>query len=216
MNRFSTDTLLNQCVPSTGNMKLDSLLFNEPKTILIYGEAASGKTNLVLSIFHRTPPCCSPLVYISTEGSSYQDRVLQLNMPEDRFFLEALSTEHLLDVLLTMLLHGVAPKLLVIDSINSFYRVSVQSFEDLRHFLSLLAVLALIREYLGSWIIMTAQVHETDEGVEPSGFKYIIPWVDVVCRTRTLEHSLKELRVLSPTNAVFVFDITEKGINWIY
>uniref|UniRef100_A0A7C2VMN5 Uncharacterized protein n=1 Tax=Ignisphaera aggregans TaxID=334771 RepID=A0A7C2VMN5_9CREN len=61
-------------VLSIGNKELDEVLFSSPKKVVIYGEAATGKTNILLTILKHSVKELGrddAIFYISTEGSVF-------------------------------------------------------------------------------------------------------------------------------------------------
>ncbi len=215
MNRFSAET------PSICNEILDSL-FSEPKKILIYGEAASGKTNLILNLLK-----CSlangfigkkTAVYISTEGSEYQYRAIQLNLYSPNIlFAEAIDQDHLLELILKLYvdIDLMNLGLLVIDSINNFYRVEAESIDGLKKFIALLAILSSLNREYNVYILTSAQIRVGEEGLEePSGMKYLFPWADIVMKT-VIGENTRILIVEKPLSFALRFHIGEDGISWI-
>jgi len=153
MNRFSAD----ECDEGLGRYPFLKALLSRPQLVLVYGEAASGKTNLCLALLKHFSRCLGSAVYISTEGSVYADRVAELGIEESHvYFAEALSADHLLDLLTQILVEGPVPMLLIVDSINRFYRMGAGTFENLRMFLSTLALLRKISEDYGVRVVVTA------------------------------------------------------------
>ncbi len=221
MTRFSTE-------PSSCNDILDSILFNEPKKILIYGRAASGKTNFVLNIFkctvERADKNKAPLsIYISTEGSSYLDRADQLNLLENSsiLFAEAIDSIHLASLIASLFRKHLLKHLtiLAIDSINYHYRSEAISIDELKRFVALLTLLDTIAVN-GVWILATAQVREAIDEVEdhsrtePSGMQYLEPWADVILRIEA-HHNQRKLIIEKPTRNELPFRIMHKGIEWL-
>ncbi len=221
MTRFSTE-------PSSCNDVLDSVLFDEPKKILIYGRAASGKTNFVLNIFkctieraveNRTPF----LVYISTEGSSYLDRANQLNLLEKPsiLFAEALDNIHLAGLISSLFRERLLDRLSIftIDSINYHYRSEAISIDELKRFVAILTLLDTIAVN-GVWILATAQVREAVDEVEdhsrtePSGMQYLEPWADVILCIEA-HRNQRKLIIEKPVHRELQFRITHRGIEWL-
>ncbi len=221
ITRFSAE-------PSSCNDILDSILFDKPKKILIYGRAASGKTNLVLNIFkctiERADKNKAPLlVYISTEGSSYLDRADQLNLLENPsiLFAEALDNIHLASLIASLFRKQLLKYLaiLTIDSINYHYRSEAGSIDELKRFVALLTLLDTIAVN-GVWILATAQVREVVDEVEdhsqtePSGMQYLEPWADVILRIEA-HHSQRKLVIEKPIHNELQFRIIHRGIEWL-
>ena len=223
MKRFSTE--LTSC-----NEELDSILFNEPKKILVYGRAASGKTNFILNVLkcsisrvkelhnlHRTL-----FVYISTEGSSYIERAEQLGLldSENVMYAEALDTLHLISLINTLIKSSMISHvaMIAIDSINFHYRIEASSIDEVRRFVMLLTLLDVISSN-GVWILASAQIRESANyiedltHIEPSGFQYLEPWADVIARIEVL-HQHRIFVVEKPKHLEIPFSIVQEGIVW--
>ena len=223
MKRFSAE--LTSC-----NKELDLILFTEPKKILVYGPAASGKTNFILNVLK-----CSVLrirelhnvhralfVYISTEGSNYIERADQLGLldSEDVLYAEALDTLHLINLISTLIKSSLISRvaMIAIDSINFHYRVEASSIDETRRFVTLLTLLDALSSN-GIWILASAQIRETVDHledsthIEPSGFQYLEPWADVIIRIEVL-HQHRILIVEKPKHLEIPFSIVREGIVW--
>jgi len=57
-------------------------------------------------------------------------------------------------------------------------------------------------------------VREGAEDIEPSGFKYLLQWVDSIVRLNTVSASVKELVVERPNRVRKRFIITRSGLIW--
>jgi len=223
MKRFSTE--LTSC-----NEKLDSVLFSEPKKILIYGRAASGKTNFILNVIkcsiskaRETHDLYRTLfVYISTEGPNYIERAEQLGLldSENVLYAEALDTLHLISLISTLIRTSLISRvaMIAIDSINFHYRVEASSIDETKRFVTLLTLLDVISSN-GIWVLASAQIREAVNNIddlthiEPSGFQYLEPWADVIARIEVL-HQHRILVVEKPKHLEIPFSIVKEGIAW--
>lgn len=223
MKRFSTEV-------TSCNEKLDSVLFNEPKKILVYGRAASGKTNFILNVLKCTISRIKKLhnlrktllVYISTEGSNYLERAEQLGLldNENVMYAEALDTLHLISLISTLIKSSMIDHvaMMAIDSINFHYRVEASLIDEVRRFVMLLTLLDVISSN-GVWILASAQIREFDNyiedstHIEPSGFQYLEPWADVIARIEVL-HQHRIFVVEKPRHLEIPFSIVQEGIVW--
>jgi len=216
-NRFSAD---HQHLLTCGNVLLDKILFDIPKTILLYGEAAVGKTNIVLDIIKRSIRALELnnmiAVYVSTEGSCYVDRVIQLGIESANIvFVEAYSLDHTLH--LVSYIFATIPRiaLLAIDSINNFYRAEAGDVRSSIVFSSILTILKALAAAYNVYIIATAQVRQQELGeVEPSGIKFLVEWADVIARIER-RGRLRKFIVEKPVSREFEFVIHDCGIEWI-
>ena len=223
MKRFSAEV-------TSCNEKLDSVLFNEPKKILVYGRAASGKTNFILNVLKCTISRIKKLhnlrktllVYISTEGSNYLERAEQLGLldNENVMYAEALDTLHLISLISTLIKSSMIGHvaMIAIDSINFHYRVEASLIDEVRRFVMLLTLLDVISSN-GVWILASAQIREFDNyiedstHIEPSGFQYLEPWADVIARIEVL-HQHRIFVVEKPRHLEIPFSIVQEGIVW--
>ncbi|MEM1611486.1 MAG: AAA family ATPase [Sulfolobales archaeon] len=155
--------------PTTGFYQLDEDLFIEGEPLIIYGEPASGKTNLVLKILRESLRSGMEAAYISTEGSIVVERMEEIGVLD--FPNLAIGFANSLSHLAQLVSEAVATgySLVVIDSVNSLYRSSVGFVKRANEiFLGILAMVK-IAASLGRWVIATAQVREVGEEIEPSG-----------------------------------------------
>ncbi|MEM3979759.1 MAG: hypothetical protein QXF79_00700, partial [Ignisphaera sp.] len=202
---------------STCNRELDKLVFSRPNKTLIYGEAASGKTNFLLNVIKcSTDPLKSGYVifYISTEGSIFLERALKLRILEENIFISiALDQRHLASLILDIMrmLDRYKPLCIIIDSINSHYRVESSTQEGLAMFVKILAMLDILNRRK-IYIISSAQIRSSDEEQEIPGYEYIYRWADIALSI-TREHPFyRVLRFRKPyIEKLFYFDISLTG-----
>ncbi len=204
----------------TGCSFIDSVIGREPITVLIYGEAAAGKTALLLHIARRLSLNGSRSIFISTEGSMYMARVASIAQDyENVVFTEVYSlNEQIAYSLMALALKSMDFKALFIDSINSLYRLetySEYSIEKLGLNASLMRKWA--EEFRGA-VFASAQVRAIDEGdVAASGMKVLEYWFDVILQL-TKSNGRRALRVVKPRNfsgKQVLFEISSQGVTWI-
>lgn len=204
----------------TGCSFIDSIIGREPVTVLIYGEAATGKTALLLHIARRLSLNGLRSIFISTEGSMYMARVASIAQDyENVVFTEVYSLdEQIAYSLITLILKSVDFKALFIDSINSLYRLeaySEYSIEKLGLNASLMRKWA--EEYRGA-VFASAQVRAIDEGdVTVSGMKVLEYWFDVIIQL-TKSNGERILRIVKPRNFSekrVLFEINSQGVTWV-
>ncbi len=158
----------------------------EGKVALLYGEAGCGKTNIAMQLMSiickdRDRPC----YFISTEGPQYLSLINRYDLSGNCFFATALSSDHLIKLLLDALLNERPALMVVVDTVNAFYRMEATR---LRNAESLLAATASLASYIasshGGTALLVAQVREKDEGEGISGESLLKFWVDIMLRCR--------------------------------
>lgn len=202
------------------NNELDKLLFSEPKKIVVYGEAATGKTNILLNIIkcsHIPLAEREAIFFISTEGLSFSARVSMLDIDSSNiFFSIAIDQHHIIVNLLEILrnLELVKPMCIIIDSINYHYRTESITLEGVKLFIELLSFLDVLNKN-GLYIISSAQVRAGEEEVIP-GYTYLHHWADTLIELERETLSKRILRFRKPKiDRVFKFSITVSGIRWL-
>lgn len=184
--------------------------------MLLYGVAGSGKTNLLLNII-----ACScrrvdgHFYYISTEGALQLHRAVKMGIAANNVALAAaLSQEHLLDLLLEAIRRGNVAAILV-DTINSFYRMYATDEGALRIFMVMLALLDSIAE-TSTYVLAAAQIREEEGEESIVGAELLLPWADVVVKLSRMGRGLHKLSFIKPSLPEdFVFMITDRGIAWL-
>ena len=163
----------------TGCKSLDTLLGGglEPGTItLVYGEAGTGKTNLCLQLARNAILADrGKVVYLDTEGVS-MERLEQICGKNTQKVLKGLLFYHPQSLAdqerMTQQVEKIkAPALVVIDSLNMYYRLQLKggSDEASRSITAQLASLLKISRQENAPIIITGQVYTDDETVRPFG-----------------------------------------------
>lgn len=122
-------------------------MFERGNFVSIYGGAGVGKTILSLQLVLDIRPS----IYISTEGVMFEARLEKINVGKGVHFASVNSNEELYSSLLTAMKYE--PKLLVIDTINRFYRYE----RNLQKFLKILVTLKAISD-LNIKILLTWQM----------------------------------------------------------
>lgn len=201
------------------NEELDQLFFSEPRKILFYGEAASGKTNLLLNIIKCSISSLEPyeaLFYISTEGSISIERILRLRLlSHNLFFSIAIDQYHILMLILDIIkrIDAFRPVCLFIDSINSHYRIESISHEGIILFLKLLTLLDILSRN-NIYIIASAQIKFGEQMVP--GYEYLSYWTDIEVEVLRERSVYRILRFHKPfLDKIFYFTIVLNGIRWI-
>lgn len=201
------------------NKELDNILFLEPKKLVIYGEAATGKTNLLLNVVKCSVNSLKSeeaIFYISTEGSTFLNKALKLRLAKENvFFSIAIDQQHLAILLIEILrnLKSYKPVCVIVDSINRHYRVESTSAEGLIIFIEILTLLDALNRN-GAYILTSAQVRYGDQ--EVPGYEYLYRWADIVVYTLREHPFYRVLKIHKPkVDAAFYFDITLTGIRWL-
>jgi len=198
---------------TTGCAKLDELIFRKPSMWVIYGPAASGKTNLALFLLKLNPV---HTLYISTEGSIYIERVAQL-APLNAIveFINVLTLEEQLLNLVKALIRSW--DLIIIDSINALFRTEIlEKKYALTAFNTMLASLRKASRE-GTYVILTAQVRAGEEEEEPSGLKYLKFWCDGLLRLERSKGGNRSIYLIKNKEEIHLgtFKIVREGIRWI-
>ncbi len=108
---------------------IGEFIFRNSNFVSIYGPSGSGKTLIGIQVLKELENS----VFISTEGSAYKNRVK--GYFKNAYFADALTQLELMDAIFKAI--SLEPKVIVVDTINKFYRMSRRQ-EDLLHPLILL------------------------------------------------------------------------------
>ncbi len=195
-----------------GHRKLDSLVERFKGPVLVYGEAGTGKTTLMLEALRRSK---GRSVYIGTEGSAaYQPRVESLGGLDNVLFVEVDNLKE--QTRLVLSLASLSPRvlsMLVVDSVNSLYRLE----DDIQKAGMMLGLqMAVLRQLSKAGIVTlaTGQVH--GEGDEASGTWLLEFWAPIIIRLQRAGAE-REAEVVKPEEYTFKarFTITRWGVEWI-
>lgn len=203
------------------NEDLDHIFFVKPSKIVIYGEAAVGKTNLLLNILKCSVnrlKLSEVIYFISTEGSTFIEKLRKLRLDNEKMFISiAIDQLHLVHMLIDIvrMLDKYSPYCVIIDSINSHYRVESISTEGIVLFNEILTLLDMLNTS-NVYVVVSAQVRNIDGKQEIPGYEYLQLWADVVAYVSRNHPFYRILRIHKPSiDKMFYFDITLDGIRWI-
>ncbi|BDC19004.1 AAA family ATPase [Acidianus sp. HS-5] len=170
--------------------KLSEFVFKNGNLISFYGTAGSGKTAVALQILEEI----TPSIYISTQGKSYEARVDRMSfVSKNTFFVEANSADEVIENIIKSI--ELQPELIVVDSINTFYRLN-------RKTIDLIQPLIFLKEFSKyKRIIITWQMSMNNK---VSGEKFMRYFSDDVIRV-TKNYLIGNLRECK-------FKITDKGV----
>ena len=192
--------------------------------VLIYGEAGTGKTNLALYIMSLFSNKFKGLkhIFISTEGGMFKHLISRYSIGGNTKFIEAINTHHLLDIVYDLYSSRYNLGVIVIDSINNFYRVEALLNKHINTItnitLAFLSDMILSSKCLS--VILTAQVRsapEVPDEIEVSGRKVLEYWSDIKIRlSRNIEERFWELVVEEPKLLTFKikYRITNEGLKF--
>ena len=203
----------------TGCEIIDKIL-KDNNSLLVYGEAATGKTSLLLHIVKTISMNGLDALFISTEGSLYQARVsLEPENYSNVLFTEIYGLDELLEYVLLYvpLLHKI--RYIVIDSINALYRLSSWEEGSIEKFGLINALLKEFVNKRNGLLFASAQVRAVDDSSEvvASGMSILEYWFDIIILLRR-ENGKRVLKIIKPRGyerELIEFKITSKGIEWI-
>ena len=203
----------------TGCEIIDKIL-KDNNSLLVYGEAATGKTSLLLHIVKTISLNGLNALFISTEGSLYQARVsLEPENYSNVLFTEIYGLDELLEYVLLYvpLLHKI--RYIVIDSINALYRLSSWEEGSIEKFGLINALLKEFVNKRNGLLFASAQVRAVDDSSEviASGMSILDYWFDIIIQLRR-ENGKRVLKIIKPRGyerELIEFKITSKGIEWI-
>ncbi len=200
------DTIPSRCEP------LDALLgggFAVGEVVVVYGEAGTGKTTLVIQTAVEAARRGSKILYIDTDHSFTHQRFSQLAGEDSDavseqillFFPDTFSAQTSLVESIENYLTA-ATRLVTVDTITSLYRVSLGTAErtfnlnrELNRQLAYLSEVALRRKLL---VLLTSQVHTRMTfpfgRIEPVARRTLAHWPRTIIRLKnTREQSKKEI-----------------------
>jgi DNA repair protein RadB len=211
----------------TGCKSLDQLLGGglEPGTItLVYGEAGTGKTNLCLQLARNAILAeRGKVVYLDTEGVSMErlEQICGKNMQKVLKGLLFYHPQSLADQERnTAQIEKIkAPGLVVIDSLNMYYRLQLKTASDeaSRSITAQLASLLKISRAENAPVLITGQVYTDDETVRPFGGRIMEHIVKTIVRLERTGPSGNRRAILlkhrsQPEGQVAEFVLTAQGI----
>jgi len=209
----------NILIKYTGCRIIDRIL-KDNNSLLVYGEAATGKTSLLLHIVKTISINGLNALFISTEGSLYQARVsLEPENYSNVLFTEIYGLDELLEYVLLYipLLHKI--RYIGIDSINALYRLSSWEEGSIEKFGLINALLKEFVNKRNGLLFASAQVRAVDDSSEviASGMSILEYWFDIIIQLRR-ENGKRVLKIIKPRGyekELIEFKITSKGIEWI-
>ena len=179
---------------------------------LLYGPAGSGKTSLAIEAVKHA--CRGHCLYASTERLDFLRRAEQANAPLDRMIVFlAVSADDF--AALAVRRNLPLMDIVVVDSINAFAR---DSEEAQLYTILLAAVLRRMTEDYSTPVLATAQVHATEEGVEPVLARPLLEYSTLAGRLeRAGQRRLLELFNPHTGEALMTaeFRITSGGVEWL-
>ncbi len=188
------------------------------KTNLIYGEAGVGKTNLSLWLMSALANGSSRSIYISTEGTSYASVLDRYGFYGNELFVTAYSSSDLLQLIIDIYFrYAKELKIVVIDSINSFYRSDSTLTPGINRIYN--SMLSLINDLVlnnGITCILTAQVSSSDEDITVSGISLLRYWCDTIIRLQRVKGIIRKLTIEFPESIglTLYYSIDKEGIKW--
>jgi len=198
----------------TCNNLLDRIISSNRK-ILIYGEAGSGKTNIMLNMLLCSLKINnSNIYYISTEGSTFLNRVINLGIDSDKVLFSIAMDQHHLTQLIIETMKCKNLLALFIDTINHYYRIEAIEPQNIKMFLNILTLLDMISN--NSYVIASAQVKVDEHSEIVAGYEYLLMWADAIVLIKKLSNRSRILRFIKPSiNQEFKFLIIKNGIKWV-
>jgi len=169
-------------------LRISEFLFQKGRLISLYGLAGTGKTNIALQVLIEV----GKGIFISTEGSAYEARLEKLKGLRNALFTNVNSILELI----TSIIKSSTTDLIIIDSINSFYRLSRRK-KDIEYPLILLKSFS----ENGGKVLLIWQMSWNNK---VSGEKFMRKFSDDVLRISRGE-IIGNLRVCK-------FKITERGV----
>ncbi len=168
------------------------------RLVLVYGEAATGKTHLAYHIYRLLLEKGRPASLIVTEPGS----IVFLEYLGEKNYLQSRTMDELVEHVVREAASG---KHVVVDSINWHYR-EMPGPEYAR----MLSLTSAIIDSVGG--LATAQVALDGR---PSGAHLISPWSGMIVRTSKDQEGLYRIEILRPFKRIGLFRIRRGNIEWI-
>ncbi len=198
---------------------IDNLLTTR-NSLLVYGEAATGKTTLLLHVVKKLSMKGYRVLYVSTEGSLYQARIIvDPDSYSNALFTEIYGFNELLEYIAMYLQRLKDIRYIVIDSINALYRLSSWEEGSLERFGLLNALLKRYVMDRDGVLFASAQVRAVDDSNEvvASGMSILEYWFDVIVQLKR-ENGKRVLRIMKPRgyeDIAIEYSIGDRGIEWL-
>ena len=188
--------------------------------LVIYGDAASGKTTLSLQYASSVLKAKGRVLFISTENELFIERipymVNDINLLE-QFDILAIRDFRVQNLVTFNIL--IKPQLLeryhllIIDSLTALYRLA---FYENKRALNMLNMQFAILSKIASSIpvIATSQVRGGEEGFEILARSLVRYWADYIIKLEIIEKGIRRLTIEKPTEKYKVLDLamTKEGL----
>lgn len=201
---------------STGSKHIDNFLKGYPKNLLtiIYGEAGTGKTTLVLLASLEQAKNNKKVIFIDTENSFNIERIAQLepnykNILNNIILISPKSFKEQEKIILNL---TKKTNLIIIDTISKFYRKELRENKN-KITQSLIKqvqkLIHLTRESIP--VIITSQVYSNMENeIIPVGGQMLKNWAKLLIKLE--KEPIRKLIQEKPEKKEFKFEIKSSGI----
>lgn len=215
---------------SAGLKSLDDLLGGgfQPRSLnLIYGEAASGKTSLAITIAVNNLKTrkASKVVYIDSDNKLKMDRLMEIARPTEppllnRFNLFIPSNFQEQEETLEHLPELEPFDLVILDSVTGLYRAETGGDEETyrlnKELNRQLGYMAEVAKTSGSCFILTGQVRSILDlpQIEPVAPRLLSYWSDSVIKMEKTPSSARQLVLEKPRRPgnVIIVKISDEGV----
>ena len=206
----------------SGISVLDNILGDIASGLMVvYGDAASGKTTLSLQYSISVLKSKGRILFISTENELFIDRLC--NMIDNEKLLDKMEliivrnfdVQNL--IILNLLIKQDIAKyynLLVVDSLTALYRLASYTDEKALNKLNMqLAILSSLSKQLP--VIVTSQVRGEEEGFEILARSIMRYWADYIIKLEIVEEGLRKLTIEKPIEKYKILNLsmTERGLS---
>ena len=171
--------------------------------LLIYGPPATGKTRIAFEVAKYVLGRGRDAAVLATEsGTTAYARAVATCVPT----YVALSVEELLEEVIYAASKGA---FVVVDSINWPFRSA-----PTERSLAVLSFISSVLKQVGG--LAVGQVAEVGGETEMALGRWVIPWADLVGRTKRLgKEARAELEVLKPFRRTIPYELTAEGVRWL-
>jgi len=200
----------------TGCKILDDML-KHMRTMLVYGEAGTGKTAILLTIARNLSIKGVKSIYISTEGYIYSARVAPYYSDyENVVFIDVDDFDKQLQLtLMTPFIRNI--DCVIIDSINALYRLEAYKEYSIEKLGLILAILRDLAEK-NKYVFASAQVRAVEDSEEPiaSGMPILEYWFDIIINLAR-ENGKRYAKIMKPQykKTIIEFLIESEGVKWL-